>query len=66
MKRLIIIGLICVMLFAMLAMVSPASAAGAGSVSNRPVGDPPGWSQVNPGEGGSHGPGDGPGNPSGY
>ena len=57
MKKLVIIALVCVMLFAMMAMVAPASAkGGGGSSGNSPVDGPPGWSQVNPGQGGSDGP----------
>ena len=62
MKTLLILGLIFVMVFSMFAMVSPASAAGVGSTSS-PDGEPPGWSHVNPGGGGSDSPG--PGNPRG-
>ena len=63
MKKLLILGLICVMIFTMVAMVAPASAAGSGSSGNSPVDGPPGWSHVSPGQGGSDSPGGGPGGP---
>jgi hypothetical protein len=63
MKKLLLLGLICVMIFTMVAMVSPASAGNGGSSDNSPIEGPPGWSHVNPGQGGSANPGGGPGGP---
>ena len=57
MKRLVILGLIFVMVFAMFAMAAPASAALSGASGNGSTGgDPPGWSQENPGQGGTDAP----------
>ena len=59
MKKLVILGLIFVMVFAMFAMVAPVSAAWEGAPGGAVGGEPPGWSQVNPGQGGTGAPGPG-------
>jgi hypothetical protein len=56
MKRLVILGLIFSMVFAMFAMAAPASAALSGAPGGAVCGDPPGWSQENPGQGGTDAP----------
>ena len=56
MRTLVILGLIFVMVFAMFAMVAPVSAAWEGAPGGSVGGDPPGWSQENPGQGGTDAP----------
>ena len=61
MKKLLILILVLVL---MLAVAAPVLAYGGGSVGNDTGdGEPPGWSQVNPGGGGSDGPAEGPQGP---
>ena len=60
MKKMLVFVLVLVL---MLAMAAPVFAYGGGSAGNAGDGEPPGWSQVNPGTGGSDGPAEGPQGP---
>ena len=59
MRKFLILGFVCVLVFGLLAAATPVNAAGGGSGGG--TSGPPGWSHENPGKGGSPTPGIGPG-----